>query len=44
NVLLIDEGRVARVLALAAGNVLGTFLVIHAEEWWTGRLAVGSRD
>nr|NIP82123.1 hypothetical protein [Gemmatimonadota bacterium]NIQ57797.1 hypothetical protein [Gemmatimonadota bacterium]NIU77952.1 hypothetical protein [Gammaproteobacteria bacterium]NIX47037.1 hypothetical protein [Gemmatimonadota bacterium]NIY11403.1 hypothetical protein [Gemmatimonadota bacterium] len=28
NVLLIDEGRVARVLALAAGNVLGTLLVI----------------
>jgi hypothetical protein len=32
NVLLMDDGRVSRVLALAAGNVLGTFLVIHVEE------------
>jgi fluoride ion exporter CrcB/FEX len=39
NVLLMDDGRVARVLALAAGNVLGTFLVIHAEEWIADRLA-----
>ena len=32
NVILIENDIVFRVLALAAGNVLGTFLVIHGEE------------
>ena len=40
NVILVDDERVFRVLALAAGNVVGTFLVIHGEErleaWWQG--------
>lgn len=44
NVLLMDDGRVARVLALAAGNVLGTYLVIHAEEWITERLALEAAE
>jgi hypothetical protein len=37
-VLILDEGRVARVMALAAGNVVGTFLVIHGEELLESRL------
>lgn len=44
NVLLLDDGRTGRVLALAAGNVLGTFLVIHAEEWLSERLAWDAAD
>ena len=32
NLILIDGEVVPRVLALAAGNVLGTFLVIDGEE------------
>lgn len=32
NVILLEDDIVRRVLALAAGNVLGTFLVIDGEE------------
>lgn len=32
NVILVEDDVFLRVLALAAGNVLGTFLVIHGEE------------
>lgn len=38
NVLLLDDGRTVRVLALATGNVIGTFLVIHLEDYLEGRL------
>lgn len=37
NVLLLEDGRVLRVLALAAGNVIGTFLVIHLEDFIEAR-------
>ena len=32
NVILIDDDIFRRVLALASGNILGTFLVMHGEE------------
>lgn len=38
NVLLLEDGRVLRVSALAAGNVIGTFLVIHLEDFLETRM------